>query len=126
MQRISPRVHTAIGTLVGLALLLAPALFGFDSTGGAAAAIPRALGAAVILSEIVVRGGYSMIGFMPMTLHIATDVVLGAFLVFSPWIFGFTGRGARVWVPYLVIGLVMMAYALATRPNEQEVILPGR
>lgn len=121
MQFISPRTHSIIGFIIGIALLLAPNIFGFSDVGGAAVAVPRVIGVIVILSELTVRGGFSGVGFVPMRLHIMTDVVMGAFLALSPWLFGFADEEANAWVPHLVVGIVMIGYALATRPSERVV-----
>lgn len=117
MQFITPRVHTVIGFIVGIALLLAPNIFAFSDVGGAAVMIPRIIGVIVILSELTVRGSFSGLGFIPMRMHIVTDVILGLFLAVSPWLFNFANEDANAWVPHLVVGLAMIGYALATNPD---------
>jgi hypothetical protein len=119
MKFISPRVHTIIGFIVGVALLLAPNIFGFSDVGGAAVLVPRILGFIVILSELTVQGSFSGIGKVPMKMHIMMDVIMGLFLAASPWLFGFSDEEANAWVPHLVVGLAMLGYALATRNNPQ-------
>lgn len=120
MKFISPRTHTIIGFIVGIALVLAPNLFGFSDIGGAAEAVPRIIGIIVILSELTVRGSFSGMGFVPMKLHIAMDVIMGALLALSPWLFGFADEPANAWVPHLLVGIAMIGYALATRTNGNE------
>lgn len=120
MKFLSPRAHSIIGLVVGVALLLAPNLFGFDDVGGAAESIPRIIGVIVILSELTVRGSFSGFGFIPMKVHIPTDVLMGALLALSPWLFGFSDEEANAWVPHLVVGLLMIGYALMTRTNDEE------
>ena len=120
MKFISPRVHTIIGFIVGVALLFAPNIFGFTDVGGAAVWIPRILGVIVILSELTVQGSFSGIGKIPMGMHIIMDVLMGAFLAASPWLFSFADEEANAWVPHLVVGLAMIGYALATRTVPQE------
>lgn len=119
MKFLSPRTHTIIGTLVGIALLLAPNIFGFSDVGGAAVMVPRIIGIIVLLSELTVRGTYSGMGFVPMHLHIWMDVLLGAILALSPWIWSFNDAGANAWVPHLIVGILMIGYALVTRPNTE-------
>lgn len=118
MQFISPKAHSIIGFIVGVALILAPNIFGFSDVGGAAVAIPRIIGIIVILSELTVRGSFSGMGMVPMRLHISTDIFMGAFLTLSPWLFGFSDQGASAWTPHVIVGLLMMGYALMTRPEE--------
>lgn len=121
MQFISPRTHTIIGFIVGIALLLAPNIFGFSDVGGAAVAVPRIIGIIILLSELTVRGSFSNMGFVPMKIHIAMDVFMGAVLAASPWLFGFSDEEANAWVPHLVVGIAVIGYALATRTNDAEV-----
>ncbi len=118
MKFLSPTVHSIIGFVVGIALLIAPNLFGFSDVGGAAVLVPRILGVIIILSELTVQGSFSKMGMIPMKLHIMMDVVLGAFLALSPWIFGFADEEANAWVPHLVVGIAIMGYALVTRTDQ--------
>lgn len=120
MQFISPRVHTIIGFIVGIALLLAPNIFGFSDVGGAAVAVPRIIGIIVILSELTVRGSFSKMGFIPMKIHIAMDVLMGIVLALSPWLFDFSDQGTNAWLPHVVVGIMMVGYALATRTTDTE------
>jgi hypothetical protein len=119
MKFISPRTHTIIGFIVGIALLLAPNIFGFSDVGGAAVAVPRIIGIIVILSELTVRGSFSGMGFVPMKLHVVLDMLMGAILALSPWLFGFSDQEANAWVPHLIVGLLMIGYAAATQTDEQ-------
>jgi hypothetical protein len=119
MQFLSPRTHTIIGFIVGIALVLAPNIFGFSDVEGAAVDIPRILGVIIILSELTARGSFSGVGFISMRAHIGLDVILGAFLAASPWLFSFTDEGANAWVPHLVVGIAIIGYALATSPNPR-------
>lgn len=118
MKFLSPKVHTIIGFIVGIALLLAPNLFGFSDVGGAAVMVPRLIGAIVVLSELTVKGSFSGMGIIPMKLHIMSDVLMGLVLAASPWLFGFADEEANAWLPHLVVGIAMVGYALATRTDE--------
>jgi len=120
MKFLSPRTHSIIGFIVGIALLLAPNIFGFSDVGGAAVAVPRILGIIIILSELTVRGSFSGMGFVSMKAHIVLDVIFGAFLALSPWIFGFSDEEANAWVPHLVVGIVIIGYALVTQTSTEE------
>lgn len=117
MKFISPRAHSIIGFIVGVALLFAPNIFMFSDVGGAAVAVPRIIGIIVILAELTVRGSFSRMGFVPMKAHIVLDVLMGAFLALSPWLFSFADTETNALVPHLVVGLLMIGYALMTRTN---------
>lgn len=114
-QFISPRVHTIIGTVVGLVLLLAPNLLGFSDVGGASVALPRIIGIIIILSELTVQGTYTGLNWVPMSWHIGMDVVLGLFLLISPWLFGFSDLRTSAWLPHVIVGAIIVAYALCTQ-----------
>jgi hypothetical protein len=120
MKFLSPRTHSIIGFIVGIALLLAPNLFGFSDVGGPAALIPRLIGVIIIVSELTVKGSFSGMGMVPMRLHIGMDVFLGAVLALSPWLFGFADEEANAWVPHLLVGIMVVGAALVTRTNEEE------
>lgn len=120
MKFLSPRIHSIIGFIIGIALLLAPNIFGFSDVGGAAVMVPRILGIIVILSELTVRGSFSGMGAISMKAHVIMDVILGAFLALSPWLFGFADEEANAWVPHLVVGIAMIGYALVTQTNTEE------
>src|ERR1700712_5638373 len=121
MQKIlSPRTHTIIGFVVGIALLLAPNIFGFSDVGGAAVAVPRIIGVIVLLSELTVKGSFSGFGVVPMKLHIGMDVLMGLILAVSPWLFSFHDEGANAWLPHLVVGIMMVGYALVTQTNTED------
>jgi hypothetical protein len=120
MKFLSPKTHSIIGFIVGLALLFAPNIFGFSDVGGAAVAVPRIIGILVILSELTVRGGFSGLNMIPMKAHLFMDVIMGAFLALSPWIFGFSDQGTNAWLPHLIVGLLIIGYVPMTRTNEEE------
>jgi hypothetical protein len=120
MKSLSPRAHTIIGFIVGIALLLAPNIFGFSDVGGAAVTVPRIIGLIVILSELTVKGSFSGFGMIPMKLHIAMDVLMGAFLTLSPWLFSFQDDGTNAWLPHVVVGVMMIGYALVTQPDTAD------
>jgi hypothetical protein len=120
MKFLSPKTHSIIGLIVGLALLFAPNIFGFSDVGGAAVAVPRIIGILVILSELTVRGGFSGLNMIPMKAHLFMDVIMGAFLALSPWIFGFSDQGTNAWLPHLIVGLLIIGYVPMTRTNEEE------
>lgn len=119
MRFISPRVHTIVGFVVGIVLILAPNIFGFSDTGGAAAMVPRIIGLIIVLSELTVKGSFSTIGMIPMKLHLGMDVVLGAFLALSPWLFSFSDEGANATLPHVIVGVMIVGYALITKTGDE-------
>ena len=115
MRFISTRTHAVIGLIVGIALLLAPNIFGFSDVGGASVTIPRVLGILLIISELVTNNGFSPIHGLSMSAHLMLDLVAGIFLAISPWLFGFSDQGTNAWLPHLIVGLLLAGYSLVTK-----------
>ena len=120
MKLLSTRTHTIIGLIVGLALIVAPWLFGFANVGGAAVAVPIWVGIFVLLSELTTTSPVSPFKLVPMGIHIMMDVVTGLFLLVSPWLFGFADLAANAWVPHVVVGFLVAGHALMTRVDDAE------
>jgi hypothetical protein len=51
----------------------------------------------------------------PMAVHNLIDVVAGAVLAASPWIFDFADESANVWVPFVAVGLAAIFLGLTTK-----------
>jgi ABC-type uncharacterized transport system permease subunit len=49
-----------------------------------------------------------------MAVHNLIDVVAGALLALSPWLFGFADEGASAWAPFVVVGLAAIFLGLTT------------
>lgn len=114
MGVISSRAHTVIGLIVGVVLLFAPSIFGFNDNQ-AASAVAMWVGIFILLNELITTSPYSPLKLVPMRIHIALDVVTGLFLAASPWIFQFMdGSQNNQWVPHVVVGVMVMGYALLT------------
>lgn len=120
MKILSTRTHTIIGLIVGLALLVAPWLFGFADEGGAAVTVPIIVGIVILLSELTTTSPLSLIKLVPMRIHIMMDVVTGLVLLASPWLFGFSDLEANAWVPHVVVGLLVAGYAVMTDTDDED------
>ncbi|HET6746912.1 MAG TPA: SPW repeat protein [Candidatus Saccharimonadales bacterium] len=115
MRFLSSKAHTIIGLLVGVVLLLAPYIFGF-SDNPAASAVPLYVGIFIILSELVTTSSASPLKLIPMRIHLVLDYLTGIFLALSPWLFGFASAPANAWVPHVIVGILVVGYALVTNP----------
>ncbi len=111
MRILSRRAHGALDYIVGVLLILAPRLLGFDN-GGAEQRVPEMLGIAIIIYSLLTNYELGLVKLIPFRAHITLDVLGGIFLALSPWLFQFADR---VWVPHLVVGLLELAVALMTR-----------
>ena len=120
MKFLSTRTHTIIGLIVGAAFIVAPWLFGFADEGGAAVMIPIFVGVFILLSELTTTSPISAIKLVPMRIHIMMDVLTGLFLLASPWLFGFNDLEANAWVPHVIVGVMIVGYALVTRTSDEK------
>lgn len=115
MRFLSSKVHTIIGVIVGIVLLFAPTIFGM--TNDAAVTVPRFVGIFIILSELITTSSISPLKLVPMRVHLVLDYLTGAFLALSPWLFAFGGGSANEWLPHVIVGVLVIGYALVTNPN---------
>lgn len=118
MNLLSTRTHTIIGLVVGLALLIAPWLFGFADQSQAATVVAMAVGAFILLSELTTTSEVSLFKLVPMKIHVVMDVLTGLFLAASPWLFSFNDQDTNVWLPHLLVGILVVGYALVTRTDD--------
>lgn len=116
---IPTKVHGVLDYLVGIALILAPSLFGFKDVGGAAVAIPMVLGVGLILYSLITNYEWGVFKVLSMPYHLIFDFVASLLLAVSPFIFGFSNQALNVWLPHVVVGLtVILVVALSqTQPS---------
>lgn len=115
MKFLSSKTHTVIGLIVGVLLLFAPALLGF-SDNSAATTVAQVVGVFIILSELITTSQFSPLKLVPMRVHIVIDCITGLFLAISPWLFNFADAPANEWMPHVIVGILVIGYALVTNP----------
>ena len=107
---IDTRTHGIIDYVTGALLIVAPYLFGF-ATGGIEQWLPQLLGAMTILMSLLTRYELSVAKVIPLKTHLAVDMVSGALLAVSPWLFGFADL---IWWPHLLVGVMEIIVPLMT------------
>ena len=112
MKFISTKAHGILDYLMGVVLIAAPWIFNF-ADGGAEMWVPVILGFATILYSLLTDYEYRATKMIPMRTHIWIDILAGAFLAASPWIFGFADY---VYLPHLILGLAEIGAAACTDP----------
>ncbi len=117
MKIIPTFFHGIFDYFGGVALLLAPNIFGFADVGGAAVMVPRIIGVIVLLQSICTRYEVGVFKVIPMKMHLMNDYVASIFLAASPWIFGFHNQPSNAWMPHVVVGIVVFVVSLLTE-NE--------
>jgi hypothetical protein len=114
MRFIPTRLHAPLDYIVGVALIAAPWIFQF-SEHTAATVIPIVLGVGLIVYSVFTDYELGVVKVIPMGGHNLFDIVAGALLAASPWIFGFADETANVWVPHFVVGLAAVFLGLTTK-----------
>lgn len=110
MRFIKTKTHGVLDYLVGIILIAAPWIFGFD-TGGAAQIVPVVIGIMTIAMAFFTDYEYGVIKTIPMPFHLTMDIITGIFLAISPWLFGFADF---VFLPHLIIGILEVGVAMTT------------
>lgn len=115
---IDTRTHGILDYATGALLLAAPYLFGF-ATGGIEQWLPQLLGAMTIAMSLFTDYELSISRAIPLRVHLGMDMVSGALLAVSPWLFGFAGL---IWWPHLLVGLVEIVVPMLTRRTPARVV----
>src|SRR4051812_3977763 len=110
---ISVNAHAVLEPIAALALIAGPWIFGFSDVG-AATAVSIAVGGLMLVSGSMTRWRYSLIKVISLETHFAGDLILGAVLMLSPFVFGFIDEGGAARFTIIMGGLELLA-SLATR-----------
>ena len=115
---IDTRTHGILDYATGALLLAAPYLFGF-ATGGIEQWLPQLLGAMTIAMSLFTDYELSISRAIPLRVHLGIDMVSGALLAVSPWLFGFA---ELIWWPHLLVGLVEIVVPMLTRRTPARMV----
>jgi hypothetical protein len=111
MRVIETKIHGYLDYIMGALLIAAPWIFDFDR-GGAETWIPVILGIAMIGLALMTDYELGATRQISMRTHLTIDLISGALLAASPWIFGFADY---VWMPHLVLGILEIGASLMTK-----------
>jgi hypothetical protein len=109
--------HGLLEYVAGALLIVAPFLFGFDSGAAKAAAIVTGVIVLVVAATTEAPTGISK--SLPLAVHVLIDFVLAAFLIASPFLFGFSDEGPPT-AFFIVLGVVHLLLTIATRFRPAE------
>jgi hypothetical protein len=111
MRFIETKTHGYLDYIMGALLIAAPWIFDFNR-GGAETWVPVILGVAMIGLALMTDYELGASRQISMRTHLTIDLVSGALLAASPWIFGFNDY---VWAPHLIFGLLEIGASLMTK-----------
>lgn len=112
-------VHGILDYVVGVLFIAAPWLFSFDEVGDATA-LCLVVGVGILLLASTTQWRPSLVNVVPIPVHIVLDVLLGAFLIASSFLFDFQEVAApRVFT--IVVGVAELLVVVATRwrPSDE-------
>jgi hypothetical protein len=123
MRFISTKMHAMTEVPLVLLLLILPNIFSLSDVSGASAAIPRVLAVAIAGLALVTKYELGVFKIISMANHLRIDTLAAAFLVLSPFLFGFDDEGTKIWLPHVLVGLVYLGTSLMTKtePGDQAV-----
>ena len=116
MRFIETKTHGYLDYIMGALLIAAPWLFDFDR-GGAETWVPVILGIAMIGLALMTDYELGVSRKIAMGTHLTIDLIGGALLAVSPWLFGFADY---VWEPHLILGILEMGAALMTKRSPSK------
>jgi hypothetical protein len=119
MRFIETRTHGYLDYIMGILLIASPWIFDF-AMGGAETWIPVILGAGMIVLALFTDYELGAIRKISMRMHLTIDLISGALLAVSPWLFGFADD---VWEPHLIPGVFEIGASLMTKlhPTNERV-----
>lgn len=112
----SLKVHNILDYVIGAILVICPYVFGFSNVH-AARNVFLVLGFGLIGYSLLTNYRYSVVKAIPVSTHMALDVLLGIVLMLSPTVFRYSSRlnGAEVGLHFI---LGFGAIALVALTNQ--------
>ena len=114
LRVIPTQVHGVLDYLTGSTLLAAPGLLGIKDDPQAALTLRLAGGGAITYS-LLTDYELGLVRLLPMPVHLALDAISGVLLASSPWLFGFSQRGTRYWLPHAFVGATEILAAATSK-----------
>lgn len=115
MRVISTKVHGAVDYILGIVLIAAPNILGFDDVGGAAEMVPRIIGVMLLLSGLMTKHELGVVKVISMVNHLRLDYLAALFLAASPFLFSFSDEETNAWLPHVVLGLGYFVFSMMSK-----------
>jgi hypothetical protein len=111
MNAIPTRIHAVIDYVMAVVLIVTPFVFMFEEHE-AAKWVLIYIGIITFVASLLTHDELGIAWAIPMPGHLALDIVLGLFLIASPWLLGFADT---IWLPHVILGAIKVLVALGTR-----------
>jgi hypothetical protein len=110
--------HAALEPLIAIVIIAAPWIFGFSDANDAKT-VCIAVGVIMLIAGSMTDWRLSIARVIPLRVHMMTDMLLGAVLILSPFVLGFSDNGAATRFT-VIAGVLEILAALATRWDPAE------
>lgn len=110
----STKVHGYLDYLMGIVLLIVPALLQLDRDS-AEGMILYVLGTILIFYSAFTNYELGIIKVIPMKMHLTLDIFSGIFLATAPWVLDFENQ---VCIPFVILGVTEIAVGLTTTSKK--------
>lgn len=114
MKIISRKTHGALDYGSAILLIASPWLFGFSDVEPAKS-IAVGAGILIIVMSLMTNYESSMVKLIPMNIHLYMDILLGVFLLASPWIFKFNNE---TYLFHVIMGLFAIMSGVMTNSES--------
>jgi len=111
MKFISTKTHGFMDYVMGLLLIILPYIMHLDPAAPESIVL-FVIGAMMLVMAIMTRYELGVIRIVSMPTHLLLDILAGAVLAFSPWLFDFN---ERIYLPHLLLGIMEISAALMTQ-----------
>jgi hypothetical protein len=116
-------LHAALEPLIAIVIIAAPWIFGFSDVNDAKV-VCIAVGAVMLIAGSMTDWRLSIARVIPLRMHLATDLLLGAVLILSPFVLGFGDQGGATRFT-VIAGVLEILTALSTRWDPIEADEPA-
>ncbi|WP_114791267.1 hypothetical protein U0035_22845 [Niabella yanshanensis] len=106
---INTKLHGLLDYLVGVLLILAPRILGFDMPGSEQT-FSMTMGVVIILYSLFTRYEWGLVRILPFKLHLLIDFLSGLLLLSSMWMLG-----TKSWFFFAVGALTIVVTTLSGR-----------
>lgn len=110
MRLFNLKWHSVLDYLLAVGMITSPWLYNFTEFG-LAQNIPMVLGICLLVYSVFTEYGLCIIPLINIKVNLGLDIVSGAFLAVSPWLFEFN---EYVFMPHLIYGLGQIGIAVLT------------
>lgn len=111
---IPTAVYGVINYLLSFTLIASPWLFGLVNVSSAALLIPIYIGWLQFIMAVFVDNETGFLKQFPIQMHLVVDVLMGFFLMVTPWLYTFSDRA--FW-PELLLGGLLFFLGIFTKKS---------